>query len=90
MCRAPHTPASRALVLLAHSLPDERRLTVVRRGRRPMPERLLAPRRLLAHYRDIEVHDEALGDETVADSLIDAAPDSYGAPVLARFDLRGS
>ena len=79
--------SSRALVLLEHSLPDARRFTVIHRGQRLMLDHLLVSRPLLAHYRAIEVHNEALGDELVAYTLIDAAPESYHAPVIAEFEL---
>jgi len=79
--------AGRSLVLLEHSLPEDRRFTVIHRGRRQMLDHLLASRQLLAHYRGIEVHNEALGDELVAYTLVEAAPDSYHAPVVAEFDL---
>lgn len=81
--------AGRALVLLEHSLPTDRRFTVIHRGQRLMLDHLMVSRPLLAHYRGIEVHNEALGDELVAYTLIDAAPDSYHAPVVATFDIAG-
>jgi hypothetical protein len=48
---------------------------------------LLVSRELLANYRGFEVHNEALGDELVAYTLIESAPDSYHAPIVARFEL---
>jgi hypothetical protein len=35
------------------------------------------------------VHNEALGDELVAYTQIDAAPDSYHAPIVAQFEDDG-
>ena len=55
-----------------------------------MLDHLLVSRALLAHYRGIEVHNEALGDELVAYTLVDAAPDSYHAPVAAEFEIDGT
>lgn len=79
--------ASRSLVLLEHTLPPSRRFTVIHRGRRQMLDHLLVSRPLLAHYRGIEIHNEALGDELVAYTLVDAAPDSYHAPIVAQFEM---
>jgi endonuclease/exonuclease/phosphatase family metal-dependent hydrolase len=79
--------SGRALVLLEHSLPEQRRFTVVHRGQKMMLDHLLVSRQLLSHYRGIEVHNEALGDELIAYTLIDAAPDSYHAPIVATFDM---
>jgi len=81
--------AARALVPLEHSLPDSQRFTVIHRGRKLMLDHLLASRRLLARYRHIEIHNEALGDELVGATLVDAPPDSYHAPIVAAFDMSG-
>lgn len=79
--------AGRALALPEHSIPKSRRFTVIHRGRKQMLDHLLVSRELLANYRGFEVHNEALGDELVAYTLIDSAPDSYHAPIVARFEL---
>jgi endonuclease/exonuclease/phosphatase family metal-dependent hydrolase len=79
----------RSLVILEHSLPLHQRFTVIHRGQRLMLDHLLVSRRLLARYRHIEVHNEALGDELVAYTQIDAAPDSYHAPIVAQFEDDG-
>ena len=79
--------AGRQLALLEHSLPESQRFTVIHRGRKLMLDHLLVSRPLLAHYRGIEVHNEMLGDELVAYTLVDEAPDSYHAPIVAEFDL---
>jgi len=79
----------RSLVILEHSLPLHQRFTVIHRGQRLMLDHLLVSRQLLARYRHIEVHNEALGDELVAYTQIDAAPDSYHAPIVAQFEDDG-
>jgi endonuclease/exonuclease/phosphatase family metal-dependent hydrolase len=79
--------AGRSLVLIEHSLPASQRFTVIHRGRRLMLDHLLVSRPLMAHYRAIEVHNEMLGDELVAYTLVDAAPDSYHAPVVGEFEI---
>lgn len=81
--------AARTLVPLEHSLPDSQRFTVIHRGRKLMLDHLLTSRRLLARYRHIEIHNEALGDELVGATLVDAPPDSYHAPIVAEFDIGG-
>lgn len=79
--------AARTLVPLEHSLPDSQRFTVIHRGRKLMLDHVLASRRLLARYRHIEIHNEALGDELVGATLVEAPPDSYHAPIVATFDI---
>ena len=79
--------ANRSLALLEHSLPPAQRFTVIHRGRKLMLDHLLVSRQLLGRYRSIEIHNEQLGDELVAYTLVDAAPDSYHAPVVADFEI---
>lgn len=77
--------ANRSLVLLEHTLPEHRRFTVIHNGQRNMIDHLVVSRSLLARYQGMEIHNEALGDELVAYTLVDAAPDSYHAPIVADF-----
>jgi predicted extracellular nuclease len=79
--------AGRELVALEHGLPEHRRFTVVHAGRRLMLDHILASRPLLAHFREMEVHNEALGDEVVAYTMVDRTPESYHAPIVAAFEL---
>lgn len=79
--------AHRSLALIEHTLPDSRRYTIIHRGRRQMLDHLMASRAMMASYRSIEIHNEMLGDELVAYTLVDAAPDSYHAPVVATFEF---
>lgn len=79
--------ASRALVAIERSLPESQRFSVVHGGHRVMLDHLLLSRELLAHYRRIEVHNEALGDELVAYATVKASPESYHAPVVAELEL---
>jgi predicted extracellular nuclease len=78
--------SGRSLVLLEHSLAAARCFTVIHRGQKLMLDHLLVSRQLMARYRGIEVHNEALGDELVAYTLTEATPDSYHAPIVAAFD----
>lgn len=77
----------RELVALEHMLPDHRRFTVIHAGRKQMLDHILVSRPLLTHYKEMEVHNEALGDEIIAYTLVDQTPESYHAPVVATFDL---
>lgn len=80
--------ASRELIALEHTLPDHRRFTVIHAGRKQMLDHILVSRPLLAHYRGMEIHNEALGDEIVAYTMVQKTPESYHAPVVAAFDFQ--
>lgn len=77
--------ADRMLVPLSHSLSESRRYTVVHRGRKVMLDHLFASRSLVSRFQAIEIHNEALGDELVGYSTVGDSPESYHAPVVARF-----
>lgn len=77
----------RELIPLENSLPESRRFTVVHGGRHLMLDHILVSRALLGHYRGIEIHNEALGDELVAYTTIGGTPESYHAPVVATFSF---
>lgn len=78
---------ARSLVPLEHSLPESQRFSVIHRGRKMMLDHLLVSRRLLGHYRGIEIHNEALSDELVGATMVDATPESYHAPIVASFEF---
>ena len=77
------------LVPVDRSLPDSQRFSVLHAGRRLMLDHLLASRALLALSREVEVHNEALGDELVAYATGTRTPESFHAPMVAEFDLGG-
>lgn len=79
--------AARQLIALEHSLPASQRFSVLHHGRKVMLDHILVSRGLMAHYRHIEIHNEALGDELVAYATASRSPESYHAPVVAAFDL---
>jgi endonuclease/exonuclease/phosphatase family metal-dependent hydrolase len=81
--------AAHMLVPVDRSLPKSRRFSVLHAGRQLMLDHVLASRALLALSRDVEVHNEALGDELVAFATGARGPDSFHAPVVAEFDLGG-
>ncbi len=75
------------LTPLERSLPDWRRFSVIHAGRKTMLDHILASRALLAAFRGIEVHNEALGDELAAYASLNHSPESFHAPLVARFTL---
>jgi endonuclease/exonuclease/phosphatase family metal-dependent hydrolase len=80
----PHL-AARMLVPVERSLADSRRFSVVHHGRPQMLDHLLVSRSLLAWYRGVEIHNEALGDELVTSHAVRGSPESFHAPVVAEF-----
>ena len=80
----PHL-ADRILVPVERSLPDSRRFSVVHHGRPQMLDHLLVSRPLLAWYRGVEVHNEALGDELLTPQAVRGSGESFHAPVVAEF-----
>jgi endonuclease/exonuclease/phosphatase family metal-dependent hydrolase len=81
------TLAGRALVDLARSIPEDRRFSVLHHGRALMLDHVLASRGMLAKFRALEIHNEALGDELVTFGKVHASPGSTHAPVVAVFDI---
>ena len=84
----PHL-AARTLVPVERSLADSRRFSVVHHGRPQMLDHLLVSRALLAWYRSVEIHNEALGDELVTSHAVRGSPESFHAPVVAEFGAPG-
>ena len=78
---------ARELIATERGVPEDRRYTVLHNGRHIMLDHLLVSRPLMAWFRHVEIHNEALGDELVAYASVDASPESYHAPVVAEFDL---
>jgi exonuclease III len=48
-------------------------------------DHILVSRSLLGLYREIEVHNETLGDEALAGRVIEGTPESHHAPLVATF-----
>jgi endonuclease/exonuclease/phosphatase family metal-dependent hydrolase len=72
---------ARSLVVLDRAVPSERRWSVLHRGRREMLDHIVASQALAAHLRGIEVHNDAVADETSAG----AEAGSSHAPLIAEF-----
>jgi endonuclease/exonuclease/phosphatase family metal-dependent hydrolase len=77
--------ASRSLVVLDRSIDASRRFSIVHHGRPQMLDHMLASHALLGHFRTIEVHNEALGDEAIGYAKGVSPPGSYHAPLIATF-----
>lgn len=82
----PHL-AARTLVPVERSVAQSRCFSVVHHGRPQMLDHLLISRPLLAWYRSVEIHNEALGDELVTPHAVRGSPESFHAPVVAEFDV---
>jgi endonuclease/exonuclease/phosphatase family metal-dependent hydrolase len=76
-------PAPQSLLVLDRSLPAEQRWSVLHRGRRLMPDHILASRALWRRFRSIEVHNEGLADEALASAGTTDILGSLHAPVVA-------
>lgn len=79
--------ARRSLVSLEASLPADRRYSVLHAGYKAMLDHLLASRGLLARLREVQIHNEGLGDELVGYASAHTSPESYHAPLVAEFEL---
>jgi endonuclease/exonuclease/phosphatase family metal-dependent hydrolase len=62
--------AWRSLSVLDRSLPDERRWSVLHRGRPEMLDHILVSQALGRHFRGIEVHNDGLADAELGDAGI--------------------
>jgi len=79
--------ARRSLVSLEHSLPESQRYSVLHAGHPVMLDHILVSRGLMGAFRQVEIHNESLGDELVASASGGGSPESYHAPLVASFEL---
>jgi exonuclease III len=79
----------RVLVPIEHTIPAPARFTLYHQGRGEMLDHMLITRNLLAHYRDSEIHNELLHDESAAFAVDRKFPESDHAPVVATFEFDG-
>ncbi|MFE7330273.1 endonuclease/exonuclease/phosphatase family protein [Streptomyces sp. NPDC057565] len=79
--------ATKVLVPLEHTIPNDARYTLFHHGRGQMIDHMLVTRNLLAHYRGSEIHNEILHDESLAFADDSKFPESDHAPVVATFDF---
>lgn len=81
--------ADRVLVPLERAAPESRRYSVLHGGLPSMLDHVLVSRAALAHFRTVEIHNEALEDELAGFAAVRKSPESYHAPVVAEFDQGG-
>lgn len=79
--------AVRSLVALERGLPGDRAYSVLHHGRPQMLDHMLVSRALGGAFRSIEIHNEGLGDETVAYRQMEHPPESFHAPLVASFAM---
>lgn len=79
--------ATRVLVACESSVPESARFSLYHQGRGVMLDHILASRQLLAFYRETEIHNELLHDESVLGASDKLYPESDHAPAVATFEL---
>lgn len=75
------------LTAIARTIAESNRFSLIFRGKQEMIDHMLVSRSMLSAYRGIEIHNEALHDESIAFANDLKFPDSDHAPVVAEFDL---
>jgi endonuclease/exonuclease/phosphatase family metal-dependent hydrolase len=79
--------APRALVALERSLPQDRRFSIIHRGRRLLLDHILVSRPLFAAFDHLEIHNETLVDEADPDLASKDPTGSHHAPMVAEFEV---
>lgn len=79
--------ASRSLVPIEASAPEESRFTVLHRGRKLMLDHVLVSRSLAGRARSVEIRNEDLGDEFFAYAAQSHPAGSFHAPIVVELDL---
>ena len=77
----------RVLVPCEQTIPESARFSLLHMGKGRMIDHLLVSRSLLAYYKDSEIHNEILHDESVAFAFETKYPESDHAPVVAEFKI---
>jgi endonuclease/exonuclease/phosphatase family metal-dependent hydrolase len=77
--------AARSLVPVERSLSKDRRLSVIHHGRPQALDHILVTRALLAHFKSVEIHNEALVDKAAGASDSEDTLGSFHAPMVAEF-----
>jgi endonuclease/exonuclease/phosphatase family metal-dependent hydrolase len=78
---------ARAMVVLDRALDPARRFSILHHGRPQMVDHMLASHALYGHFRDVEIHNEAVGDEALAYAKHIEAVGSYHAALVAEFAM---
>jgi predicted extracellular nuclease len=79
--------AIRLMVPCENNIPDSARYSFLHLGRGQMLDHIIVSRPLLRFFRQAEIHNEALPDESGAFRQDTKFPESDHAPVIAEFDL---
>ncbi len=79
--------AIRTLVPLERSIARDRRYSVLHHGRPIMLDHILVSQALLGHFKQFEIHNENIGDELIGFAKVDKPPNSYHAPIVAKFTV---
>jgi endonuclease/exonuclease/phosphatase family metal-dependent hydrolase len=77
----------RMMIPCENNIPDSSRYSLLHLGRGEMLDHIVVSRPLLRFFRDAEIHNEALPDESGAFRTDVKFPESDHAPVVATFDL---
>ena len=77
--------AARSLVPVERSLSSDRRFSVIHHGRPQALDHILVTRALLARFKSVEIHNEALVDEAAGASDSEDTLGSFHAPMVAEF-----
>lgn len=81
--------AGRVLTPVERGISADRRYTVLHHGRPLMLDHVLVSRALLGRLDGVEIHNETLTDELIAQTHLQKAPESHHAPVIASFTGQG-
>lgn len=82
--------ANRVLVPCDRSIPQSQRYTLFHHGQGRMLDHILISRSLMSYYRDAEIHNEILHDESIAFATDKLYPESDHAPMIAEFEIPDS
>lgn len=77
--------ANRVLVPCERTVPEPSRYSLLHHGKGEMLDHLVVSRSLLAHYKNTEIHNEILHDESIAFAMDSKYPESDHAPIVAEF-----
>lgn len=79
--------SSRVLVPCENTVPESSRYSLLHLGKGEMLDHFLVSRSLLAYYKNTEIHNEILHDESIAFATDKKYPESDHAPVIAEFNI---
>ena len=77
----------RTLIPCANSIAESARYSLLHLGKGEMIDHVLMSRGMVSYYRGMEIHNEALPDESGAFRFDTKFPESDHAPVIAEFEL---